>query len=531
MVAHGTVCAVHIGVWRVYGSEIELVSEEVAGPSVVEVLTKGRIVDLVCKRYFADKSATDPAYAFVPIVPGADNPQCRADPDVQASVATFTLVISVLTGTLSALTAPKLGSLSDRYGRKRLIVISSFGAIVGEVITILAAKYPDLIHYQWLLIGAFFDGLTGSFTAGSVLSHAYTSDCTPPSKRSVAIGYLHACLFTGLAFGPLIAGYLVEWTGSLLSIFYITLGCHVFFILFLTFAVPESLSIKRQLIARERHAAKIANLAPPPRWVLNIAAHIPLGDHMSETIRSAKAANPLSPLSILFPKGSHNAHLRRNFLILAFIDMSLLGAVMGAGTVTILYTGYMFGWGTLESSRYVSMVSMVRVVVLMCVFPVVNYIFRTLPHARRRREEGGPPIVEKNAGADMLDLWVLRSALLSDVIGSVGYIFVRTEPLFVLCAIITGLGGMGSATIQAALTKHVPAERVGGLLGAIGLLHSLARVFSPIAFNGLYAATVKFFPQAFFVLLAGLFTASLAMSSLLRPHGKFVSLFDLGDSS
>ncbi|KAK0620364.1 major facilitator superfamily domain-containing protein [Immersiella caudata] len=485
------------------------------------------IIDLICKKYFDDKSATDPTFIFHPVVPGGDNPHCRQDGDVLQNVATFTLALSVLVGGLSTLTAPKIGALSDRFGRKRLIVISSSGAIIGEAITILAAKYPSVVHYRWLLVGSFFDGLAGSFTAGSILSHAYVADCTPPSKRSVAIGYLHSCLFTGLAFGPLLAGYLVEWTGSLLSIFYVTLGCHIFFILFMLFIAPESLSKRRQRIARERHAAERTAAGPPPDWALSIGSAMP-GKHFGDTVREIISENPLAPLSILFPSVASstrssvvqessliqkNKLLRRNLITLALIDMWILGAAMSAGTVTVLYTEKMFHWGNFESSQFISLVSMVRVVVLMGIFPVITYVFRT-----RRARRQSAPVIEKNAGADELDIWVLRSALLSDVIGATGYILARTGGQFILAAIITALGGMGSATIQASLSKHVPADRVGQLLGGIGLLHSLARVFSPVVFNGIFAATVKTFPQAFFVLLAGVFAICLALSFLVRPH-------------
>ncbi|KAK4454321.1 MFS general substrate transporter [Podospora aff. communis PSN243] len=483
------------------------------------------IIDLICKKYLDDKLATDPTFIFHPVVPGGDNPHCRQDGDVLQNVATFTLVLSVLVGGLSTLTAPKIGALSDRFGRKRLIVISSSGAIIGEIITILAGKYPSVVHYRWLLVGSFFDGLAGSFTAGSILSHAYVADCTPPSKRSVAIGYLHSCLFTGLAFGPFLAGYLVEWTGSLLSIFYVTLGCHIFFILFMLFIAPESNSKRRQRIARERHAAERAAAGPPPAWALAIGSKMPFGKHFRDTVREIISENPLAPLSILFPSVAstqetqefsqiqQNKRLRRNLLTFALIDMWILGAAMSAGTVTILYANKMFLWGNLEGSQFLSLVSLVRVCVLMGIFPVINYIFRTR-QARRR----SAPIIEKNAGADELDIWVLRTALLSDVIGATGYILARNSAEFVLAAIITAFGGMGSATIQAALSKHVPAERVGQLLGGIGLLHSLARVFSPVVFNGLFAATVKTFPQAFFVLLAGVFAICLGLSFLVRPH-------------
>ncbi|KAK4103667.1 MFS general substrate transporter [Parathielavia hyrcaniae] len=482
------------------------------------------IIDLVCKHYFADRSATDPDFTFTPIVPGGNNRQCFI-PEVQKSVATFTLVLNVLTGLLSSLTAPKLGSLSDRYGRKRIIIVCSIGGILNEIITIVAAKYPETVPYQLLILGSFFDGLTGSFTAGSVLSHAYTSDCTPPSKRSVAIGYLHSCLFTGLAFGPLIAGYLVEWTGSLLSIFYILLGCHVFFIVFMAVAIPESLSRKKQLIAREKHAREQEALGPAPDCAGLAASRIPLAGPINRLVHSVRTANPLAPLDILFPTGPGSAQLRRNFLILAFIDMVTLGAAMSAGTVIVMYVEYMFEWGNLESSRLVSLTSMVRVVALSAVLPLINYYFRKRPAVRRREESlllplppPSPGGLEQNRGADELDIWILRVALLSDVVGISGYVFARSSAVFVACAVVTAFGGLGSATVQSAVSKHVPPERVGQMLGAIGLLHSLARIVAPIVLNQLYAATVETFPQAFFVLLQVLFALTLAASFFLRPH-------------
>jgi hypothetical protein len=407
-----------------------------------------------------------------------------------------------------------------------MMAICSAGGVVGEIIIILAAKFPDVIHYKWLILGAVVDGLSGSFTAGSVLSHSYTSDCTPPSKRSVSIGYLHACLFSGLAFGPLIASYLVEQTGSLLSIFYITLGCHVTFILFVSLIIPESLSKRKQLLAREKHAKEEQTVSEAP-VILAAYDNVPFGLQLDRAIHVLKTVNPFAPLKVLAPPGPENKRLRRNLITLAAIDMVILGAAMSSGTVTILYSQYIFGWGTVESSRFVSLISTVRFVVLMAIFPVINYVFRIRPDARRRRESGGAAPNEKNAGADGLDIWVLRTALVSDVVGITGYIFVRTAPLFVLCGAVTALGGLGSATIQSAITKHVPPERVGQLLGAIGQLHALSRVFAPILFNGLYSATVKKFPQAFFVLLSGLFGLVLLASFLVRPHGESYLYFDL----
>jgi MFS family permease len=161
------------------------------------------ILSLVCREYFIEKQSNDPTFVL-PILLGSDDAQCRI-PEVQALATKFTLYVTVITGSLSAVMSPKLGSLSDRFGRLKLLTITSFGGFLGEIIVIITATYSESVSYKWLLLGAVFDGLCGSFTAGMALTHAYATDCTPPAKRAVAFGYFHACLFSGIAVGPLVA--------------------------------------------------------------------------------------------------------------------------------------------------------------------------------------------------------------------------------------------------------------------------------------------------------------------------------------
>jgi MFS family permease len=480
----------------------------------------------MCQRYFSDRAASDPTFQFHQIILGGENPQCQ-DAEVQRKVALFTMGLNVTVGILSALTAPRIGALSDRWGRKRLMVICGLGGISSEFITILCARYPEVVHYRWLMLGSVLDGLAGSFTAGSLLSHSYTSDSTPPSGRGLAIGYLHSCLFTGLALGPLLAGYLVRWTGSLLAIFYVVLGCHLAFITYIFLVLPESVSKRRQLVAREKHAKELQTWQAQglPGWLVPLGS-IPLGTELAHFTNTLIGANPFAPLRVLLPRGPNaSTRLRINMVVLSAIDVCILGAAMGATTVIILYSELLFSWGTFETSRFISLVAVVRVFVLAVIFPIINYIFRARPLAKQRRASV-EPVIETNAGADPLDLWILRAALLSDIIGVTGYVFVRTPELFILSGAITAVGGLGSATIQAVITKHVPADRVGAVFGAIGQLHALSRVVAPMVFNGIYAATVKSFPQAFFILLASLFVMSFFGAFAVRPHREFRSPLD-----
>ncbi|KAI0101647.1 MFS general substrate transporter [Nemania sp. FL0031] len=480
------------------------------------------IVTLVCRHYFAERQILDPSGALSPVTIGGSNPQCNTAP-VQKNVAAFTLVLSALAGGLSAFTAPKLGSLSDRYGRRRLLVLTSCGGIMNEIITIFAAKYPDVLDYRILILGMFFDGISGSFTAVAVLGNSYVSDCSPPSKRGVFLGYLQACLFTGLALGPVIAGKFTLWTGSILSIFYVALGCHICVILFFWFVVPESLSKKRRLAAQEKYLAEQETLqtALPSSVERVFGSRLPswiAGDRLRTWLVLLLNANPLAPLKMFVPSGRQNRQLRRNLLLMGFIDTVLIAASLGAGTVLILYAKFMFNWGTWESSRFISVVSFFRVLVLLVLFPTVNYFFRVRPLRRQQELHGDSHIGETHSGADNLDVWLLRLALVCDLIGVIGYVFVRTEELFILSGVCTAFGGLASATIQSTLTKQVPAEQVGAMLGAMGLLHAVSRVFAPIVFDGIYAATIESFPQTFVVVLASLFGLSVLASQFVRPH-------------
>jgi hypothetical protein len=477
------------------------------------------IKSLVCREYFIEQSRLDPSFVLTPVLFGDDNPQCEI-PAVQKLVTRFMLYISIITGGLGAVVSPKLGALSDRYGRLPILAITSMGGFLTEIVTILAATYPESVSYQWLLAGAVVDGLCGSFTAGAAVVHAYSADCTAPPRRNVVFGYLHACLFSGIAFGPLLAAFLLKNGGTLISIFYIALGIHIFFMFYIIFVAPESLSKKKQIFARERHTEEGALILEESRSHPTYF----MGQDLKVAKTMLKHANILAPLKILWPTGPGTSNsLRANLILLSAVDTIMFGVGHGAMTVTVYYLGFQFHWTTATSSEFVSIVNIVRVAALVIVLPCLNYLVRTR-RANRQRRESGFAIPEPNSGSDNLDLYTVRAAVLFELVGYGGYALVRSGGLFTLFAVFAAVGSIGSPTMQSALTKHVPHDRVGQLLGATGLLHALARVVAPTVFNVIYEKTVGNFTQTIFVVLFGIFVVAFFLSWFIRPHGKLSNL-------
>ncbi|KAL6705492.1 hypothetical protein ACN47E_006757 [Coniothyrium glycines] len=451
------------------------------------------IMDLVCEEYYATLE-TDPISG--PMDPGQD--RCQNDA-VSSRSSLFLLYASLCSGILSAVISPKIGVLSDRYGRKPFMVINTCGALFGEVLTILAAKFPETVHVNWILVGYCLEGISGSFIVGMALAHSYASDCVSPQRRNVAFSYFHACLFTGIAVGPVLAGYIIEArkkyvgkTEAVLLIFYLALGAHLFFIAFLTFCVPESLSKKRQEGAREKHKEAEQRLGPSSDW-----------------INQLRSINLFEPLKILWPTGpGSSSALRWNLILLAAVDTIMFGVAMGAMSVVLVYTRRQFGWQELESGRYVTIVNSCRVFALLVLLPSITRL------VRGKRGTSGM----RKSGSDLLDLSIIRVAILFDMLGYLGFSLVRRGELFSAAGALASIGGIGSPTLGAALTKHVPSDKVGQLLGATGLLHAAARVVGPTIFNGIYSATVGTFRQTVFVCLTVTFGIAFVCSWFVRPH-------------
>jgi MFS transporter, DHA1 family, tetracycline resistance protein len=204
--------------------------------------------------------------------------------------------------------APLLGALSDRYGRRPVLILSAFGLGVDYMIMALA---PNL---SWLFVGRVVSGIT---SASFTVSFAYVADTVPGEKRAGAYGMIGSIWGVGFILGPLVGGLLAGigprfpfWGAAALSL---ASACYGLVVL------PESLS------------------------------------HDHRNALSLRRANPIGSLSVIRARAGLSGYVAVNFL--NFLAFQVLPSVY------VLYAAYRYGWGYATVGAALALVGACNIIV------------------------------------------------------------------------------------------------------------------------------------------------------------------------
>jgi DHA1 family tetracycline resistance protein-like MFS transporter len=187
--------------------------------------------------------------------------------------------------------SPIQGALSDRFGRRPIVLLSNLGLGLDYIVMALAPTVA------WLFLGRAISGLASSSfsTAG-----AYIADVTPPEHRAAAFGKIGMAFGIGFILGPALGGWLGEidprlpfWGAAALSL---ANACYGFFVL------PESLARDKRMTF------------------------------------SWKRANPVGSLVLL--RSHHELFGLAAVAFFGYLAHTVLP------NVSVLYMGYRYGWGT-----------------------------------------------------------------------------------------------------------------------------------------------------------------------------------------
>ncbi|HSP45668.1 MAG TPA: TCR/Tet family MFS transporter, partial [Chthoniobacterales bacterium] len=146
--------------------------------------------------------------------------------------------------------SPMLGVLSDRFGRRPVILLSNLGLGLDYIVMALA---PTL---SWLFVGRVISGITAaSITTGT----AYVADVVAPEKRASAFAMIGAAFGVGFVLGPALGGLLGNSDPRLP--FWVAGGLSLANALYGFFVLPESLSLEKRRRFAWRRANPVGSLA------------------------------------------------------------------------------------------------------------------------------------------------------------------------------------------------------------------------------------------------------------------------------
>ena len=267
------------------------------------------------------------------------------------------LVVGLLTAIYAAaqlVGAPILGRLSDRFGRRPILLISIFGTFLGFLLFGIADSIGGVIA-SWLdgnaniviLAILFISRALDGFTGGNIsVAQAYITDVTDEENRARGLGLVGAAFGLGFIVGPAMGGFLSEY--GLSTPAFAAAGLAGINLLMVLIWLPESLSPeqRKELVRREQPKLTLTALGealrrPKVGPILNVSFFYGLAFALFTTMFS------------LFAQYKLALDARQTGYILAYVGF-LIALVQGVG-VGMIAKRYQEKWIILVSTIILSL--------------------------------------------------------------------------------------------------------------------------------------------------------------------------------
>ncbi len=232
--------------------------------------------------------------------------------NIESASSVYGLLVAIY-ALMQFIFAPVLGSLSDRYGRRPVILISLLGSGLDYL---LLAFAPSL---GWLFVGRVISGITA---ANITTATAYIVDISPPEKRAQNFGILGAAFGLGFIIGPAIGGLLGDI--DLRMPFLVVAGITLLNWLYGYFVLPESLSQENRRDFSWARANPIGSLSGLARYPIVLAL-------ASTILCVALAQNALQSTWVLYTGYRYNWGTRDVGLSLAVVGLT--AAIVQGGLI------------------------------------------------------------------------------------------------------------------------------------------------------------------------------------------------------
>ncbi|XP_013098104.1 tetracycline resistance protein, class A [Stomoxys calcitrans] len=344
------------------------------------------------------------------------------------------------------------GSWSDRHHRRKpCIMIPIVGEFLGTVGLILCVYFKDTPMEVAGLTEAIFPSLSGGWFVMLMGVFSYIADITTEEERTLRIGILNVCFSVGVPIGTALSGVLLKKIGFY-GVFSISASLYVLSLVYGFFFLPEP----RPRCIQPQEKTKSRSL---------------LGDffdkeHVVETFRVA------------FKKGENKRRAR--VILLMIVVMVVIGPIYGEMNVMYLFTRYRFNWNEVDFSVFNTFAVVTGLVgVLFCV-----------------------GVLSHKLKIDDALIGVLSST--SKILSGFVYAFATLPWHMYVGAIVEIFNGTSFIAMRSMATKLVSKDELGKVNSLFGVAEALMPVVYAPMYSTLYAATIKVFPGAFYILGAAI---------------------------
>jgi DHA1 family tetracycline resistance protein-like MFS transporter len=316
--------------------------------------------------------------------------------------------------------APLMGRLSDRYGRRPILLLSVAGTLAGYVLlgcaqpigTFFANAFGSQ-EVNTFIIGVLFlsrmiDGLTGG---NITVAQAYISDVTDESNRARGFGVIGSAFGLGFIIGPAAGGFLSHWGYNVPAL---AAACLAFInLISIFFFLPESLSKERREGMQNQH---------PPAVTLKA---------LTEALNRPK----VGPLLLV-----------RFFLMMAF-SMFM--------TVFVLLAQHRLNLNSQSTGFVLTYIGLYSVLVQTVGIGILTKHF-------------------KDGSLIVMSLWLM-------FVGYIGWAITPNHIIMLIAMLpLAGGGWIANTIIASGISKAVAPEEIGGMLGISTSVENITRVISPI---------------------------------------------------
>jgi DHA1 family tetracycline resistance protein-like MFS transporter len=366
---------------------------------------------------------------MIPVLPNLVKEMSGGD---LAKAAVVTGIFASCWGVMQFFCSPIQGMLSDRFGRRPVLLISIFGMSLDYVFMALAPTLP------WLFVGRVINGAcSASFSTAS----AYIADISKPEDRARNFGLIGAAFGVGFFIGPGIGGFLsdpetVRHLGRLMGgaalgetfaahhlriPFYVAAAMGTINWLYGLFILPESLPPERRAVRFE--------------W---------------------RRANPVGSLRLL--------RTHQDLFGLAGVAFLFNLAHSVLPSIFVLFVGHRFGWGPKQAGLMMMATGAMN---------IISQAFLIRPAVKRLGERG-----------------CLLVGLAGATVGFVIYAL-APNPVIFLCAIpIFASTGLINPGLMGLMSRRVQPNEQGQLQGANSAIMGITAIIGPQLYTGLLAWAV-----------------------------------------